>query len=55
MHDQILLDQGLRNYWGYNSYGFLAPHVEYSSATEPSGVVTEFKAMVRAFHDAGSR
>ncbi|HTZ43414.1 MAG TPA: glycogen debranching protein GlgX, partial [Jatrophihabitans sp.] len=44
---------GLRNYWGYNSYGFLAPHVEYSSATEPSGVVTEFKAMVRAFHDAG--
>ncbi len=53
MHDQILLDQGLRNYWGYNSYGFLAPHVEYSSATEPSGVVTEFKAMVRAFHDAG--
>lgn len=53
MHDQILLDQGLRNYWGYNSYGFLAPHAEYSSATEPSGVVTEFKAMVRAFHDAG--
>ncbi|QKT11988.1 MULTISPECIES: glycogen debranching protein GlgX [unclassified Rhodococcus (in: high G+C Gram-positive bacteria)] len=53
MHDQILLDQGLRNYWGYNTFGFLAPHAEYSSVTKPSGVVTEFKAMVRTFHEAG--
>lgn len=53
MHDQILLDRGLRNYWGYNTFGFLAPHSGYSSAAKPSGVVTEFKAMVRAFHEAG--
>ncbi|QBJ94817.1 glycogen debranching enzyme GlgX [Rhodococcus sp. ABRD24] len=53
MHDQILVDQGLRNYWGYNTFGFLAPHNEYSSVTKPSGVVTEFKTMVRAFHEAG--
>ncbi|MFE3292400.1 glycogen debranching protein GlgX [Rhodococcus sp. NPDC059234] len=53
MHDQILLDQGLRNYWGYNTFGFLAPHVEYSSAAKASGAVAEFKAMVRAFHAAG--
>ena len=53
MHDQVLLDRGLRNYWGYNTFGFLAPHAEYSSAVKPSSVVTEFKAMVRAFHEAG--
>ncbi|MGW0022105.1 glycogen debranching protein GlgX [Rhodococcus sp. NPDC003382] len=52
MHDQVLLDQGLRNYWGYNTFGFLAPHTEYSSSTKPSAVVAEFKAMVRAFHEA---
>ncbi len=52
MHDQVLLDQGLRNYWGYNTFGFLAPHAEYSSSPKPSGVVAEFKAMVRAFHEA---
>ncbi|MCD5419920.1 glycogen debranching protein GlgX [Rhodococcus pyridinivorans] len=53
MHDQVLLDQGLRNYWGYNTFGFFAPHAEYSSSTKPSAVVAEFKAMVRAFHEAG--
>ncbi|RVW00382.1 glycogen debranching protein GlgX [Rhodococcus spongiicola] len=53
MHDKVLLDQGLRNFWGYNTVGFLAPHTEYSSATKPSGVVTEFKTMVRTFHEAG--
>ncbi|MGW6694680.1 glycogen debranching protein GlgX [Rhodococcus sp. NPDC054953] len=53
LHDQVLLDRGLRNYWGYNTVGFFAPHVEYSSAAKASGAVAEFKAMVRAFHAAG--
>ncbi|GAA4480494.1 glycogen debranching protein GlgX [Rhodococcus olei] len=53
LHDQVLLDQGLRNYWGYNTFGYLAPHVEYSSAAKASGAVAEFKAMVRSFHAAG--
>ncbi|TQF73650.1 glycogen debranching protein GlgX [Rhodococcus spelaei] len=53
LHDQILIDQGLRNYWGYNTFGFLAPHGEYSSAAKASGAVAEFKAMVRSFHAAG--
>ncbi|WP_137873350.1 glycogen debranching protein GlgX [Rhodococcus sp. Q] len=53
LHDQILIDQGLRNYWGYNTFGFLAPHVMYSSAEKASGAVAEFKAMVRSFHAAG--
>ena len=26
LHDHRLLDLGLRNYWGYNTFGFLAPH-----------------------------
>ncbi|MDJ0393118.1 glycogen debranching protein GlgX [Rhodococcus sp. G-MC3] len=53
MQDQTLLDQGLRNYWGYNTFGFLAPHADYSSNPTAGAAVTEFKAMVRAFHAAG--
>ncbi len=45
--------RGLVNYWGYNSIGFFAPHAAYSSAGDRGGQVTEFKAMVRAFHAAG--
>ncbi|MGC4959885.1 glycogen debranching protein GlgX [Gordonia sp. DT101] len=53
MQDFVLHDKGLRNYWGYNTFGFLAPHVEYASkADQPASAVTEFKAMVRAFHKA---
>jgi len=53
MQDQTLLDKGLRNYWGYNSFGFLAPHSEYTANPLPGGAVSEFKAMVRDFHQAG--
>ena len=54
MQDFVLRDQGLRNYWGYNTFGFLAPHIEYSSTPDqPASAVTEFKAMVREFHNAG--
>jgi len=53
VHDQHLLDQGLRNYWGYNSIGYLAPHDEYARATDPQGVVDEFKTMVRGLHRVG--
>ena len=30
IHDSHLVEQGLRNYWGYNSIGFLAPHNDYA-------------------------
>ncbi|WP_280480888.1 glycogen debranching protein GlgX [Nocardia cyriacigeorgica] len=53
LHDRILLDQGLRNYWGYNSFGYLAPHHEYAAGTRAGAAVTEFKAMVRALHAEG--
>ena len=53
VHDSHLVDCGLRNYWGYNSIGFFAPHNEYSSAGDDGSQVAEFKSMVRALHEAG--
>jgi glycogen operon protein len=50
-HD--LTERGLTNYWGYNTIAFLAPHNGYSSASAPGGQVGEFKAMVKALHEAG--
>ena len=51
-NDSTLLDKGLTNYWGYNTIAFLAPDSKYSSSTTPGGQVQEFKAMVRALHEA---
>jgi isoamylase len=53
MHDHRLLDLGLRNYWGYNTFGFLAPHYQYAANQTAGGAVAEFKNMVRSFHAAG--
>ncbi|WP_409434161.1 glycogen debranching protein GlgX [Mycobacterium sp. SMC-14] len=53
LHDQRLLELGLRNYWGYNTFGFFAPHNDYAANRQAGGAVAEFKAMVRAFHQAG--
>jgi glycogen operon protein len=53
LHEKHLLDRGLRNYWGYHSYGFFAPHSEYSSAGDRGEQVREFKEMVKALHAAG--
>jgi len=53
VHDGFLLDRGLRNYWGYNSIGYLAPHAEYAAGGTRGQQVDEFKAMVKALHAAG--
>jgi glycogen operon protein len=53
VHDSHLLERGLRNYWGYNSIGYLAPHNEYSSSGQTGQQVQEFKQMVKALHEAG--
>jgi isoamylase len=53
LHDSRLLDLGLRNYWGYNTFGFFAPHNQYAANRKGGGAVTEFKSMVRAFHEQG--
>ncbi|MDJ0355845.1 glycogen debranching protein GlgX [Paenarthrobacter sp. PH39-S1] len=50
VQDSTLLDQGLSNYWGYNTIGFFAPHNEYSSTGDLGQQVQDFKAMVRALH-----
>lgn len=41
------------NYWGYMTYGFFAPDLRYAFDKSPGGPTREFKAMVKAFHDAG--
>ncbi len=51
--EHALARRGLTNYWGYNSIGFFAPDHRYSSAGQRGGQVGEFKAMVRALHEAG--
>ncbi len=51
--DHILEKRGLSNYWGYNTIGFFAPHNAYSSSGQRGGQVLEFKAMVKALHEAG--
>ena len=53
LQDDRLRDLGLRNYWGYNTFGFFAPQHDYSAAQTPGSSVAEFKGMVRAFHEAG--
>ncbi|MGI4894147.1 MAG: glycogen debranching protein, partial [Janthinobacterium lividum] len=53
VQDSHLAEKGLRNYWGYNSIGFFAPHNEYSSAGDGGAQVSEFKEMVKALHAAG--
>ena len=47
--DRRLIEQGLRNYWGYDTIGFFAPEPRYSA----SGKVNEFKMMVKTLHSAG--
>jgi len=50
--DTHLREQGLSNYWGYNTIGFFAPHNAYSAFKLPGQQVQEFKAMVKELHAA---
>ncbi|MDR3068053.1 MAG: glycogen debranching protein GlgX [Cellulomonas sp.] len=52
VNDPSLADQGLTNYWGYNTIGFFAPHNGYSAFVSSGQQVQEFKAMVKALHSA---
>jgi isoamylase len=51
--EHALVARGLSNYWGYNTIGFLAPHNAYSASGQRGEQVLEFKAMVKALHEAG--
>ncbi len=48
-----LLNNGLTNYWGYNTLAFFAPEPRYAAHVDGQSVRDEFRAMVRALHAAG--
>jgi len=49
--ESSLLRRGARNYWGYSTLGFMAPHAAYASV--PGQELAEFATMVAALHSAG--
>ncbi|RYZ48492.1 MAG: glycogen debranching enzyme GlgX, partial [Sphingobacteriales bacterium] len=51
--DRHLAEQGLSNYWGYNTLNFFSPDIRYASSKEPGGQINEFKQMVKELHRAG--
>jgi len=53
VNDGFLREKGLVNYWGYNTIGFFAPDIRYSSNGNFGGQVNEFKTMVKELHKAG--
>jgi len=40
------------NYWGYMPLNFFAPHQAYGSTPTPESIGDEFRAMVKALHEA---
>ncbi|MGI9155860.1 MAG: glycogen debranching protein GlgX [Marmoricola sp.] len=53
VQDNSLVEKGLRNYWGYNTLAFLAPHADYAATSTNGQQVQEFKSMVKSLHQAG--
>src|SRR5262245_30674776 len=53
LNDRHLGNNGLTNYWGYNTLSFFAPHTTYETPKNSLNPVQEFKTMVRALHAAG--
>lgn len=55
--EQRLQNQGLINYWGYNTLNFFTPHAAYATREAQFGgtgaVLREFKGMVKLLHEAG--
>jgi len=51
--EDFLTERGLANYWGYNTVGFFAPELSYSTRSSPGCQVAEFKTLVRELHRAG--
>jgi glycogen operon protein len=51
--EERLVSNGLTNYWGYNTLAFFAPEPRYASRADGRSARDEFRAMVRALHEAG--
>lgn len=43
----------LKNYWGYSTYSFFAPHSMYCTSPEAGTHLDDFRDMVKALHKAG--
>ena len=52
-NDKHLIDEGLSNYWGYNTSAYLAPESRYDGRGGPENATRDFKRMVRALHAEG--
>jgi glycogen operon protein len=50
LDDRMLVEKGLRNYWGYNTFGYFAPEPRYSGDDD---VLNAFKSTVSLLHQAG--
>lgn len=53
LDDKHLVDQGLKNYWGYNTTNFFSPSARYSASGDSGSQVAEFKSMVKTLHRHG--
>jgi glycogen operon protein len=53
LDDRHLVENGLKNYWGYNTLGFFAPEAGYRNTGIAQDAVQQFKMMVRAMHAVG--
>jgi isoamylase len=53
LDDKLLVERGLKNYWGYNTINFFSPESRYSSTGDRGEQVGEFKSMVKTLHRAG--
>ena len=52
IHDHRLIQEGRKNYWGYNTIGYFSAHNEYGTriGADPAD---EFRETVKALHSAG--
>lgn len=48
-----LEEQGMTNYWGYDTLSFFAPEPSYAADPSPAGCLREFKRMVKTLHRHG--
>ena len=53
LQDRHLVEQGLANYWGYNTINYFAPELRYTDREYPLDAIRQFKTMVRNFHAEG--
>jgi glycogen operon protein len=51
--ERRLVEQGLVNYWGYNTLSWFTPDVRFVTTGHPFDAAREFRTMVRTLHERG--